>query len=177
MIDVGVSQMVQLFVQFAAEFNRHDLVLRTVNDVRRRIPKIFQERKQHVVDTARHRGDAGEHWGVVHPDQPGADASVRHPGQKNSIRIDVVPSLNGAYDGQHQILCTAREPGASRIGGADKDIAFAEARLPSFEIGVAGKSGSMEAHDQGIGFRRAIGRRNIQAVAVRPITKDDTLVG
>ena len=40
MIDVGVSQVVQLLVQFAAEFNRHDLVLGAVNDVRRRIPKI-----------------------------------------------------------------------------------------------------------------------------------------
>jgi hypothetical protein len=88
----------------------------------------------------------------------------------------MVPPLDFADDGQDEILGPSRIPGAHGIRGADQDVMIIEARLPPFDVGVSGKPGSMETDNQPVGFRRPVGRWDVEAVLIGPISEHDALV-
>ena len=149
-IDMRVAQRRQLPCDGAAERHRHDLIFGAVNDVDGRVSKICQKGHQHVVEPARHGSEARKKRRMVHADQPGANAAVRHTREKDAVRIDMVALPHISNCREHQVFGTAREPGSCRIGRTRQDVVLSKARLPAFEIHVACKSRAVQADDQRI---------------------------
>ena len=63
---------------------------------------------------------------------------------------------------QHDLLCTPGKPGSAWIRWTSQKMLFAKPCLPTFQIDVAGKSGAVQAHDEGITIRGSIRQWNRQ---------------
>jgi len=126
-IDVGIPEVLEFSRQLPAQFHRHHLILRSMNDVSRRRAKVLQKRKQDVIDPAGHRRKSGKQGRMMHADQPGTDTAVGHAAQEDAVGIDPIPLLRGLHGRQHQIFRASGEPGSGWIGRTGQDVALAQA--------------------------------------------------
>ena len=63
-----IAEPRQLLRDGSAQLDRHHLIVQPMDQVDRRVPEILQERKQHVIQPARHRGKTREPRRMVDAD-------------------------------------------------------------------------------------------------------------